>query len=370
MRFFAALTVVLLHVGGEFAKGPRLLTAESYGYVGVTFFFLLSGFVLTWSYAHQPAGQFWWRRFARVWPAQFLMAIIAFTVLATQERIPSRLGQLGNLLLLQAWSPKQQVYYGGNGVSWSLSAEMFFYLLFPLAIILLCRLGRRGLAVTATITVAVLVGAPLVGTAAGVSTSTYSWLFFVFPPYRFGEFLLGMVVARALVLGLRVPVPRWTWLAGSLALAGALWGLTDYTRRYGEVGRPFVALIALPFFVLLLAAGAASDVQRGRWWLSSKPLLRLGEWSFPLYLVHKPVFLLTSRWGWWGTPGGVDSLVAFVAYLALAVGVAATLHYLVEKPIERRLRHLTVSTRKQKAARTQKAGQDRHMSAPVRVTPR
>jgi peptidoglycan/LPS O-acetylase OafA/YrhL len=65
LRFFAALAVVLVHVGGQFATARWLLTVESYGYAGVSFFFVLSGFVLTWSHREQSAGRFWWRRFAR-----------------------------------------------------------------------------------------------------------------------------------------------------------------------------------------------------------------------------------------------------------------------------------------------------------------
>ena len=49
--------------------------AFSYGYTGVSFFFLLSGFVLTWSCAGQPAQRFWWNRFARIWPLMALMML-------------------------------------------------------------------------------------------------------------------------------------------------------------------------------------------------------------------------------------------------------------------------------------------------------
>ncbi|HEY1488880.1 MAG TPA: acyltransferase, partial [Micromonosporaceae bacterium] len=341
MRFFAALAVVLIHVGGQFARAPWLLTAESYGYIGVSFFFLLSGFVLTWSSAHTPARRFWWLRFSRIWPATTVMAIVAFTVVAAWEQIPGRLGKLSELVLLQAWWPNQKVYYGGNGVSWSLSAEMFFYLLFPLVIIPLRRLRGRGLAITAVVTLAILYVTPGIATAAGMSPTTYSYVFFVFPPYRFAEFLLGMLLARALLLGVRIPAPSWIWGVGAVALGGVIWGLTAYTRTEGiGVQRPYVALWVLPCFALMLAAGASRDVRAGVWWLGSRPLLRLGEWSFALYLVHKPVFLLTNSWGWWGLPRGLGSLEAFVVYIAVAVAVAAMLHYVVEKPIERALRRL------------------------------
>ena len=343
MRFFAAVPVVLIHVGGQFARATWLGTVDGFGYIGVSFFFLLSGFVLTWSCAQQSARRFWWLRAARVWPTQFVVAVFAMTVLAAQERISGGLGKAADLLLLQAWSSNPQVYYGGNGVSWSLSAEMFFYLLFPLVIIPLRRMRGRGLLLTALVTLAVMAGAPLVASALGVSSATYAWLFFVFPPYRFAEFLLGMVLARAMLLGLRVPAPGWIWLGAAAGLAATVWGMTEYTMHSGAgIQRPFVALLVLPFFAVLLLAGATRDLRGRTWWLTSRPLLRLGEWSFALYLVHKPVFLLTSRWHWWDNSGGVSALIAFIAFLTLAVAVAAAAHYLVEKPVERALRRLRV----------------------------
>jgi peptidoglycan/LPS O-acetylase OafA/YrhL len=353
MRFFAALPVVLIHVGGSFVRAPWMNTANNLGYIGVSFFFLLSGFVLTWSCSQQPARRFWWLRIARVWPAQFVMAVIAMTLLAKQEAIPGPIGKALELLLLQAWSTNQSVYYGGNGVSWSLSAEMFFYLLFPFVIIPLTRLRGRGLAVTAAATLAVLAAAPMIATAEHMSGVIYAWAFFVFPPYRFGEFLLGMILARAMMSGMRVPAPRWVWLGAVAGLGAVIWLMTYGTMHRYAFQRPFVALMVLPFFALLVAAGATIDLRERRWWLNSRVLLRLGEWSFALYLVHKPTFLLTSRWHWWAAPGGFQSLLSFLAYLSVAVAVAAALHYLVEKPIASRLRRVPVGSKPRAAAVTQ-----------------
>lgn len=352
MRFFAALPVVLIHVGVGFIRGDWMNTAAGFGYIGVSFFFLLSGFVLTWSCSDQPARRFRWLRLARVWPAQALMAVVAMTVLAGQEQIPGTGGKISELLLLQAWTPDQKVYYGGNGVSWSLSAEMFFYLMFPLVIIPLKRLRGRGLAVTAALTLAVLSVTPVIASAAHMSGVTYSWIFFVFPPYRFGEFLLGMLLARAMMAGLRMPAPVWLALGAVLGLAGEIWLMTAGTMGGYAFQRPFVALMVLPLFGVLVASGATVDLREHRWWLNAWPMVRLGEWSFALYLVHKPTFLFTSRFNWWLAPGGLWTLLSFLEFLALAITVAAALHYLVEKPIANRLRRLPIGKGARAAAVT------------------
>jgi peptidoglycan/LPS O-acetylase OafA/YrhL len=273
------------------------------------------------------------------------MMVFAYTVISGRERIPGPGGHLAQVLLLQAWFPDPNIYAGGNGVTWSLSDEMFFYLMFPLAIVLLKRRRGRGLAMTAAVTLAAMVAIPLIVSLAGVST--YSpvdyWLFFVVPPYRFGEFLVGMVLGRAMVLGLRIPAPGRMSLLAVAGIAGVIWAITNFTVRTGApVARPFVALLAVPFFALLLLATATGDLRSPSRWLSSKPLLRLGEWSYALYLIHAPTLVFTARWGWWNNPGGLLGLADLLGFLALCLTEAAILHYLVEKPVERGLRLIAV----------------------------
>lgn len=344
LRFFAALAVVFCHVGAQFTDRRSLTVFAGYGYLGVTFFFMLSGFVLTWSANTSGGRRFLWLRFCRVWPLQFLLTLVAFTVLAAQEKVTGPLGHVADVLLLQAWSPQQGVYFGGNGVSWSLSCEMFFYLVFPFVVGPLSRLRGRGLAVTAAVTVTVLTMTPVLALNLHAQSLTTYWLFFVFPPYRFGEFLLGMVFARAVHLGLRVPAPGLSAVGAVGGLGLVLWRLTAFTVRTGSaVSRPYVALLALPLFALLLLAGATADLAGRRtglnWWLP----VRLGAWSFALYLVHKPLFLLTEDW--WPSPGGLAGAMGGVVFVAVAVALAAALHYCTERPLERYLRTWPVGLR-------------------------
>jgi peptidoglycan/LPS O-acetylase OafA/YrhL len=345
LRIFGSLAVVLCHVGNGFANARSLTVAEAYGYAGVSFFFMLSGFVLAWSDTPQTVRRFWWLRFARIWPLQFVLMAFAYTAIASHVKSPGPFGHVLQLLLLQAWVPDNPIYAGGNGVTWSLSVEMFFYLVFPVAIVALRRLRGRGLAVTAAVTLILMTGLPLIVTLAGVNSysNLYYWLFFVFPPYRFGEFLLGMVLARAMVRGLRVPAPARTALAATAGIAALTWAMTAFTVRTGiPVLRPMVAMLAIPFFALLLCACATRDTRPGRWWLGSAPLRLLGDWSFALYLVHAPAMAVTAHYGWWNNPGGLAGLACLLAFLALAVAAAAALHYLIEKPVERHLRRMPI----------------------------
>jgi peptidoglycan/LPS O-acetylase OafA/YrhL len=343
LRFFAAVAVVLVHVRFQFSGSRPLTTAAAYGYLGVSFFFLLSGFVLTWAESGQRASRFWWGRITRIWPLHVACLVVAFTVVAAQEQLPGTGGRIAEILLLQAWSPDPSVYYGGNGVSWSLSCEMFFYLLFPLVVRPVRRLGARGLAVLAGGTGAALLLVPLL-VGSSVSAGTASWLFYVFPPYRFGEFLLGMVLARAVSLGLRVRRPRAAAAVALGGLAVLVLVLTRVTLAGAAPARPLVALAALPLFALLVLATTGAEARGGRTGLGRPSLVRLGEWSFALFLVHKPVLLLAEQHGWWQGDGGLGGLLGFASFLAVATAVAAAVHLGLERPVDRLLRRLPVGT--------------------------
>lgn len=341
LRLFAALGVVLVHVGYHFTSSATVDVAEAYGYTGVTFFYLLSGFVLTWAQPEPRPGRFWWSRIARIWPLTVMLTAFAFTVIAAQERIPGPLGHVANFLLFQAWLPRGSWYFGGNGVSWSLSCELFFYLAFPLLIIPIRRFGWRALALAVTATLLLQIGAPAVAALIHVPGNIYFWLFFIFPPYRLLEFLLGMLLARMVTLGLRLRWPRTSAavaIAGLAVLAGAF---TTYTVLTGDyLDRPFVAMAVIPSLLVLILAAATQDIRGLRSWACSGLLVLLGECSFELYLLHKPLYLFTSQFGWWQNKGHLRGAGLLLAFIVFALLASVLVHKLVENPLNHALRRL------------------------------
>jgi peptidoglycan/LPS O-acetylase OafA/YrhL len=337
LRIFAAVAVVLCHVGYYFTSSRVLRKAEVYGYGGVEFFFLLSGFVLTWAWLNRrpTVGAFWWRRIAKLYPITLALMVFAYLALPQYELIPGTRGKVLELTMLQAWWPNQRVYFGGNGVSWSLSCEIFFYLLFPFVLAGLKRLNARGFWIVTTMTLAVLAISPLVAIEAGVAQPTRYWLFFVFPPYQFGFFLIGMLLARAIAHGLRLPKPSLLFGA-ALAWLGLLVGVgAIYSLHHANgLPRPLVLLAALPAFVSLLGAAASKDLGHRKSLLTSRWLTYLGVVSFELYLVHKPLFLLAEPWGVWSNKGGLEGVGVFVVFLVVAMGVAVLLHHFLQAPLE------------------------------------
>src|SRR3954469_14705546 len=195
LRWVAALLVFGLHVHnfGYFGGGGgRIMNwAFGAGASGVSFFFVLSGFVLAWSARpNDRALGFWRRRIARVYPVHLVTSGIALLMaytLAHQAKPTLRQG-LANVLLVHSWwHPWWQTL---DPVSWSLACEAFFYATFPLLALLLRRLGARGSAA--------LAGASVLAVRAVAQVASPHWLsqpIDSLPAARLPEFVLGVAVA-------------------------------------------------------------------------------------------------------------------------------------------------------------------------------
>lgn len=130
LRFWAAVFVVFYHLARDVERLAILGDLAWFGRTGVTFFFVLSGFVLTWTYLDSPvrATVFWWRRFARIWPVLALSTVPTFMLVYVVTNEVSAWHVFSMLTLAQAWRPE---WLGGANGAWSLSNEAF-YLVFPL----------------------------------------------------------------------------------------------------------------------------------------------------------------------------------------------------------------------------------------------
>ena len=324
LRFFAAALVVLYH--SAIQSSPDLVQPYAllrFGHLGVTFFFVLSGFVLVWSARDgDRAMPFYRRRFARVWPLHaltFALAVGLGVAGLIDSRGPGWSAPV-NLALLQAWSSDGEVLYGYNGVSWSLSAEAFFYLLFPA----LLMLGRRvGPFVTVAAAVAWLV-------LAGVAADMVGYGVHALPLYRVGEFVFGI----GLALLMRRGVPRIS-PAIAVAVLLASYGLLIVLDRLSGgdlLARAWIAvIIVLPAIALVLLAFARQDVDGHDGVLTHPVLVRLGAWSFALYMVHELV-LRVAR------PVLLDHSWVVPVAIAVSVALAGALYEWFERPAEKRLR--------------------------------
>ena len=326
LRFFAASGVFMYHLCRIY-PGMPLKATSTVGYVGVAFFFVLSGFVLTWStpiYNGVEAKQFWIKRVARVYPSHLAMMVIALLLPArplplTWVAVPP------NALLLQSWFSPNDIAFGVNAVSWSLSCEAFFYLCAPLLISVLNALKplQRYLAAAAGAGVAWSIG--LVLAANGANVYAYH-----LPIVRIGEFIIGIALALALRDGVRLPFR-------SLCLAGVTTAVMAMVcLRIGQV-TTVSGILMVPAFAWLIYACAQADLDGVRGVLRLKLLEHLGITSFAFYLVHELVLLNLKPLPW---PHGskLVNLATVIVLWVICQAAAELLYRGVERPAQRRIR--------------------------------
>lgn len=298
---------------------------------GLTAFFVLSGFLLYRPYVEAALGRrpfprtrtMWWRRFLRVYPGHAVVFVLAAVVLplgllevGTEHGRPGPAGVAANLLLVQGYSPG--LVLSGLGASWSLVAEVAFYLLLPVLGWVAVRAVAAGMGIPGTLltVVPMLVGGWLVRDYAWTQSQQAGggelgdWtpvLFYSFPASMdlIAAGMLGAVVAA-------VAAPAWRVRLG--------WGLVGVGLAavavvpLGIPGNTLVALGCAGLYVLLAAPSGAAAAVVSRF-LALRPLAFLGRISYASYLWHLPVIFGLQRWaGPFGevTPAGAAGLTAAV----------------------------------------------------------
>lgn len=343
LRWWAALAVFFFHVRNVVPLPGVIGDLARYGNFGVAFFFILSGFVLTWSWRPTVGtGTFYWRRFARIYPLHLATLIVAipvfysFTPDSAQTWVkPFDIAILVLcLLLLQGWSRDPVVLFAGNPASWTLTAEMFFYAMHPFITRVLRLFSSRGALWTAATLLALSVAARTL-----ILLNTDGWLAGLpWPILRLNEFVIGMCAAWAIRLGWRPRIPVWV----PVVLLGAFLLGLQVSQRVPQLApisalmSSYVSEIMTGLFALLICAFAMADLA-GKTRLSrSRPIVLLGEWSYAFYLIHATlIYIVLANLG---RQHGLIGLVWIVILLGISVLAAWALHVLIERPIEKHLR--------------------------------
>jgi peptidoglycan/LPS O-acetylase OafA/YrhL len=342
LRFFAALLVFIYHC----KPTASFATHYALGHSGVGFFFLLSGFILTYTYHRSfvqktvwPAVRdFYVARIARIYPVHVVATIFAAAVLwrfggttwdmssvATRE-----LAGVAQLLLVQSWIPDEKVYLGINAPAWSISTEMFFYATFPFVLGFLLRSAAAGSARAAYGAAAMTWAFALTVALAGHNTAV--WTAYVVPPLRLADFIVGMLLGIAFLrLGPAVGRlhPSRATAFELLAIAGVAITVALSPHAPDELR---YSVLLMPLWAVLIAvfvheSGAVSRLLR------RPAFVALGRASFAFYLVHWSVIAVVG-----GTLGWENPAPAIVVAFALSIGLSFGLYHAVEQPLRARVR--------------------------------
>lgn len=305
------------------------------GNLGVSVFFTLSGFLITTLLVteQQRSGRidlrrFWTRRIRRLVPAS-LTVVVAVVVLSATSWFDLRSSDA----LAAIWSATNwhvivggeekllQTIVGPLGPTWSLAVEEQFYVLLAIGAWCAARTARpaRSIAIGAAATVVLSIV---------LANTVSNWS----PRLEFGtdvraaELAVGCLLAIA-VHGRR---DRLTERAGAADLIGvaALAGLVVLFVSAGTApwllrgGHVLVALCSASVVAALIAHGRLNAA------LSFPALVTIGRWSYSLYLVHWPVFLVLDE-----QRISVDGVALVVVKLTVASLFAFGLHRLVEQPL-------------------------------------
>jgi peptidoglycan/LPS O-acetylase OafA/YrhL len=358
MRFFAALYVVMFHwlrlVPIKLNSG-FLFRFVSFGGISVSFFYLLSGYILARVYLHPGRGLEKWRfyaaRFARIYPIFFLtlLADLPWYLLSqkTQYGIPEafiRAGSrfIGSLFMLQAWSP---AFRGINFPNWSLSVETLFYAIFPFVGFLLWRL--RGMRIWTVMLLVYITGQALVVLALVLAGNDFIAIdeMLYFPPLHVSTFLLGILLACLQVFSIegneRAPIKTWkvyAVLGLSMAVYLAIIQFTsDDLVRSGRGSVIFRDGLLAPIFCGAIWAVSSGNTLPSRL-LGAKWLVLLGESSYGLYLIHFPVLHALARFYGLSIRAkthaefAVRYSLSFLVFLALCISLSISSFRWIEGP--------------------------------------
>jgi peptidoglycan/LPS O-acetylase OafA/YrhL len=338
LRALAVSTVILYHFLPQALPG---------GYVGVDVFFVISGFLITGLLITEKARagrislpRFWLRRARRLLPALALVVVLcsaAALFIGGDLLVGLGLQVLGAATFSSNWLfiAEGASYFDATTPElfrnlWSLAVEEQFYLLWPLAMLLLLRLRSRRLQAGIAVTIAVASAAAMALLAGADTTRVY----YGTDTHSFG-LALGAALAFALQARFRdAPAPARAWQALA-AVVGALAviGIVAFAVFLPEQS-PLTTRGGLTAVAALTALAIAAATTPGGWLgraLDVAPVRWLGERSYGLYLWHWPVLLLASA----ALPVDAPPWVTPVMASALTIAAATLSYAFVESPIRR-----------------------------------
>ena len=353
LRFIAVAMIVVHH-----SRGVLWLTPDFLGHFAldqaVSFFFVLSGFVLTYVYPRlsEPSSvqKFYIARFARIWPSHFAAFATLFVIFLpwsyysiTEPK--NTFIAIANLMLIQGWYPAKELYFSFNAVTWAVSTEVFFYLFFPLLIKDFENTWLRKFLLSLLIMIVVIVFCNVIELPSDsvVPSNEISRTGFVYinPLCRLFEFVTGMCVAalwKKYDGQIKVGKGSGTLIeviAMSIAVSTIYFSISAYNmiQFVGAAGAEYLShagsclSFALLIFIMALGKGHISRV------LSSTILLSLGEASYSIFLYHQLILRFYSDNS--GFFLNVPTFLLYIMFWILTLSISITSLMLIERPFRR-----------------------------------
>lgn len=346
LRFIAALYVFIFHMHIRWPLSVNEFTSNiiSQGAVGMSVFFMLSGFLLSYRYVHieSDTTSYLVNRLARIYPIYVVAMLITLPWIGidiwnggleinAQEFSKLILLVVANVFLIQAWFP-QFFSYWNNGGSWSISVEAFLYIVLPFLLPAISRLKNKSLLliISTLYFLSVLPGLSII-----FLPGTPFSVFYATPIYRLPEFLIGVCM---LILYKRATTKK----THTIMQVSVVFGFIMYIGTFGRnmpsyIGHNAVTIPVIAFMLFSLANNKGFFARL----LSGRLLVWLGKisycfYSFQLFII---LFMINNH------DAVVDFLpslkdndmLATVSFLVLIL-LSAVGYYFIEEPARKKIK--------------------------------
>lgn len=333
-RFIAAVSIVVFHFGQK----SFIFNNEYVGFifkqanVGVSYFFVLSGFVMVIAYESKTTicfTEYIKNRFARIYPV-YLFAIVLVLLPQFLTNNVDFEGLILNLLMIQAWFPGQALSF--NPLGWSLSVELLFYVLFPFLFNFLYK-KERFKNITIGILLFWFISQVVFHFLVSMNYIVFSYKgndLRYFPLMHLNEFLIGNLAGFCYVNEIKKKKRKLDWQIGIVAVAiGVLLKFPIGLNFHNGI----LALLFVPLILLIsLNDGRLTSL------FNNKLCVFLGEISFGIYILQYPVFSIISAYSVNKYFQIDDFTVVFFIRLILLILLSSLSYVFIETPIRNKIR--------------------------------
>lgn len=328
-RFIAAITIVIFHFGGEVTPFNSELLKKMFqnADIGVSYFFILSGFIMVLVYSkkgHVRPIEYYQSRFARIYPLYFIALLLCHLAILLKLLSFDFYGLLLNIFMVQAWLPGKALSVNSPG--WSLSAEILFYGLFPFLLSFYRKVSFYTVLVITLLLflVSQLIMYRLLFSAfyKGYPSPSHDLIFY-HPLMHLNEFVTGNVTGLFFLKYLSQQTRKNEIL---IFLVGIILLALLYFPIGLNVHNGFMAIVFVPLIVLISSDnGIISTI------FSQRPFVFLGEISYGIYILQAPTFVLSKKI--LAVIGITNPDLTFYSYLLILTLVSSITYIYIERPL-------------------------------------
>lgn len=331
-RAIAAILIVMFHYGKHIPPFDRYIHFFFQANIAVGYFFVLSGFVMMWTYRQKKVAlkPFYIKRIARITPVYYLALVFGVLMLFHQQYLGQGLVSehykeiVYNTLFIQSYIPGYALTV--NVPAWSLSVEMLFYLSFPLFLVFAQRRQKAFIWFVIIFFIASQVVHQIMvdKLRVGPFDNEMHELVYYNPVFHLNQFLLGMMGVYVYDLFKKADVR-----ISSFMMLVSVFLLLHFPRDLSVHNG-----ILAPFFLLMIVGIALREPLL----LRVKPMVFLGEISYGIYILQAPLYYFvdyinTKQWH-------LPERSMFFLYVSILILLATLSYYLVEQPLRKKISSL------------------------------